>query len=296
MTLDVVICTRDRADDLGRCLASLAVQTTRPDRILVINSGRPLRSAAAAVEVVESDPGLPRQRNVALDLAEGDLVAFVDDDVELRADYFEHVLGWLVDNPQAIGVSGHIDNDVPFSAASRAFRRVFVLSTGDGLLQPSGDLIYLYHPSQPTRVHALSGSNMVWRRSVIEAIRFDEALHGYAYMEDVDFSLRAGVHGEMWMLPDAHLVHRKTETSRVPPREYVRQVIANGAYLFTKHQHAYELRRGAYARRVTGRSAAYIALAARRGSREPVLGLAQGLAALPAALRRGRLARCGQWP
>ena len=292
MTLDVAVCTRDRPDDLRRCLVSVAAQTAPPRRVLVVNSGRPLTSLDGTAEVVESESGLPRQRNLALGLLDGDLVAFLDDDVELDTEYLEHVLQWFDEHPETVGVSGSIDNDVPFSAASRYYRRMFSLSTGDGILRPSGDLIYLYHPGCPTRVDSLSGSNMVWRRSAIEPLQFDETLEGYAYMEDVDFSLRAGLRGDLWMLSDAHLVHHKTQASRVPPRAYVRQVIENGAYLFGKHRRAYPLRATAYARRVVGRSTAYVAVAARTRSLEPLLGLAQGVAAVPAALRRGRRASC----
>ena len=254
----------------------------------MVNGGRTLSPLGDWVEVAESEPGLPRQRNVALEALDGDLVAFLDDDVELHPGYFEHVLSWFAEHPDTVGASGHIDNDVPFSPASRAFRRAFSLSTGDGMLRPSGDSIYLYHPSHPTRVDAVSGSNMVWRRTTIELLRFDESLEGYAYMEDVDFSLRAGRHGELWMLPDAHLVHHKTQTSRVLPRAYVRQVFANGAYLFAKHRQTYPLRPIPYVRRVLGRSVAYVSAAATARSFEPLIGLAEGLAAIPAALRRGR--------
>jgi GT2 family glycosyltransferase len=290
VVLDVALCTRDRLEHLRRCLASVAAQTAPPRRVLVVNGGRPLDSLGTQVEVVDVEPSLPRQRNVALDILDGELVAFLDDDVELRPDYLERVRAWFEEHPATVGVSGHVDNDVPFSAASSAFRRTFSLSTGDGVLRPSCDVIYLQHPTVPTRVHAVSGSNMVWRRSALHGLRFDEALEGYAYMEDVDFSLRAGLRGELWMLPDARLLHDRTQTSRVPPRAYVRQVFTNGAYLFAKHRATYGLRSSAYARRVVGRSAAYVAVAARTRSPEPLIGLAQGVAAIPEALGRGRAA------
>jgi GT2 family glycosyltransferase len=255
-----------------------------------VNGGGTLDGLDEAVEIVSSAPGLPRQRNLALDLLDGELIAFFDDDVALGREYLERVVDLFVRRPTAVGVSGHIDNDAGFAAGSRAFRRAFSLSTGDGKLQPSGEAMYLRRPAAPTRVQTLSGSNMVWRRSALDGLRFDETLEGYAYMEDVDFSLRAALRGELWTLPDARLVHERTQTSRVPPRAYVRQVFANGAYLFAKHRKAYPLRSGAYARRVLGRAAFYVAVAARARSVEPLLGLAEGLASIPAALRRGHSA------
>jgi GT2 family glycosyltransferase len=283
-TLDVAICTKDRPQELELCLASLHAQTRTADRILVVDAGStPYKGEG--VEVVHASPGLTRQRNLALKLLEGDFVAFLDDDVELDARYLENVLGWLSRRGECVGVSGHIDSDVPFSPASLLYRRVFALGTADGRLKRSGDGIYLYHPRQATRVDFISGSNMVWRRSAIEGLQFDEALEGYGYMEDFDFSLRASPRGELWMLPDAHLVHRKTMTSRVPPRAYVRQVLANGAYLFAKHQSTYGLSRAALMRRLLGRALAYVALAIARRSMEPLMGVLYGIRDIPRLLR-----------
>jgi GT2 family glycosyltransferase len=147
--------------------------------------------------------------------------------------------------------------------------------------------MYRYHPEEPSRVDVLSGSNMVWRRDAVDGLEFDEALSGYAYMEDADFALRAGRRGDLWTLPNARLRHSKTTTSRVAYREYVRQVIVNGAYLYAKHRIARNLRPTAYARRLIGRCIAFAALATARRTIQPIGGILDGLAEVPRALRCG---------
>jgi GT2 family glycosyltransferase len=284
--LDVAICTKDRPQELELCLASLRAQTRPADRILVVDAGSTPYEGGGA-EVVRASPNLPQQRNLALKLLNGDFVAFFDDDVELDVSYLENVLRWLSTKPECVGVSGHIDNDIPFSPASRVYRRLFALGTADGRLKPSGDGIYLYHPHQSKRVDFISGSNMIWRRSAIEGLHFDETLEGYAYMEDLDFSLRASRGGELWMLSDAHLVHHRTPSSRGPRREYVRQVLSNGTYLFAKHQQAHGLSRTAFARRLVGRTIVFVGVAAAHRSREPLIGVLQGLREVPQKLDAG---------
>jgi GT2 family glycosyltransferase len=289
LTVDVAICTRDRPDELRSCLESVYTQTVRPQTTLVVNGGQPLGDHGEGVSVVASAPGLPRQRNVALALLTNDLVVFLDDDVELEPTYLQQIVEWFETHAECVGAGGHIVNDRPLSRSSILCRRAFNLGTGDGKLRASGDGLYLYHPMCPTLVDYLSGSNMAWRRNRIEGLRFDENLDGYGYMEDIDFSLAAAGRGELWMVPTARLLHAKTETARVSPGAYVRQVFANGAYLFAKHQRSQGLSGYAYAWRMTGRTAAYTASAVRNRSLELLLGVASGLHATRRMMQAGRI-------
>src|SRR5688572_29264099 len=68
-SVSVVICTRDRPEELARCLASLPQQTYPPREIIVVdNASRDLRTRevvrnAHAVYVREDRPGLDIARN-----------------------------------------------------------------------------------------------------------------------------------------------------------------------------------------------------------------------------------------
>lgn len=291
MAIDAVICTKDRPEELAACLRSLAGQSVPPARAIVVDASTAGAAgdepASLPVERHPSPPGLPRQRNLGLALARADLVAFLDDDVELEPGYLEAIGEWFEGHPDCVGASGHITNDPVRPASSRLFRRIFCLANDDGRLRASGDAAYLRHPVRPTRVDFVSGSNMVFRRDRVADLRFDEALEGYAYMEDVDFSLRARRRGELWMVPAARLAHHKTVTARIPPRPYVRQVFGNSAALFVKHREACGLRRLAFARRLAGRALAYLALSVAGRSWEPALGTALGLRDAAVRLRGG---------
>lgn len=86
--VSVVICTRDRAEELRRCLASLLRQSRVPDQVVVVDNAsrddgrtRVAALAAGADYVREDRPGLDIARNRGVRAAIGDIVAFTDDDV-----------------------------------------------------------------------------------------------------------------------------------------------------------------------------------------------------------------------
>ena len=85
----VVICTKDRPQDLERCLQSIAALEGLPIRLIVVENGpetvevQRLASIHGALYVSEPELGLDRARNRGLQCAETALVLFTDDDVEV---------------------------------------------------------------------------------------------------------------------------------------------------------------------------------------------------------------------
>ncbi len=105
-TIDLVVATLgDRRAELERLLASLAAQTYRRFRtILVDQSGGDALAAVASpggLELVHvrSDRGLSRARNAGLALASADLVAFPDDDCLYPPDLLERVARRFAEQP-----------------------------------------------------------------------------------------------------------------------------------------------------------------------------------------------------
>ena len=90
VSASVVICTRDRPDELAACLASLPGQSCRPREIIVVDNAsrdRRTRDVALAEGVIymrEDRPGLDVAPNTGVLRATSDIVAFTDDDVLLH--------------------------------------------------------------------------------------------------------------------------------------------------------------------------------------------------------------------
>jgi GT2 family glycosyltransferase len=97
----VVVCTRDRPDDLARALASLTAIRTAGCRVLVVDQSSGPETHAVVREVASRDErveylasgrtGLSASRNDGAALATGELVLFTDDDCEVGPDWVD---GW----------------------------------------------------------------------------------------------------------------------------------------------------------------------------------------------------------
>ena len=86
LTASIVICTRQRPQDLAACLKAIALEIAAGREVIVVDNGpdaetRAAANAAGVRYVVEPRPGLSRARNAGVCAATGDVVIFVDDDV-----------------------------------------------------------------------------------------------------------------------------------------------------------------------------------------------------------------------
>jgi len=113
LRFDLVTATVDRAAPLDELLGSLAAQTHRGFRLLVVDQNaddRVARLLASRPEIevlhLRSARGLSRARNVALPRLTGDLVAFPDDDCVYAPDLLEHVAGRFAADPALDGLAG----------------------------------------------------------------------------------------------------------------------------------------------------------------------------------------------
>jgi glycosyltransferase involved in cell wall biosynthesis len=254
MRTTVIICTKDRPDDLRAALRSLAAQTLRPDEVLVVDAGSepalddPLIEelrAAFPLRHLRAAPGLTKQRNLGIRESEGDILFFFDDDVVVEPDYLRAVMAAFAGDAEGkIGaVGGRITNAVPAGPLGRGeplrrfVRRFFLLSDlGDGRLKASGFPAQPHGLAEGRFIECLSGCGMAFRRAVFERAQFDEVLAGYSYMEDVDISQQVLALGyAIYYQPAARLAHNASPRARDAGVEIARMLVRNYAYLFRKH-------------------------------------------------------------
>jgi glycosyltransferase involved in cell wall biosynthesis len=112
-SLDLVVATVDRVDELGHLLDSLERQTHRGFRLLVVDQNGDDRlgevlGAHASLDVVRlrSGRGLSRARNAALGDVSGSVVAFPDDDCTFPDDVLERVGRRFAAEPALDGLTG----------------------------------------------------------------------------------------------------------------------------------------------------------------------------------------------
>ncbi len=85
LRLSVVICTRNRAALLERCLAAVAAQERPCDELVVVDNGSSDHTSeviarSPARRVFLSEPSIPLARNAGARAATGDIICYTDDD------------------------------------------------------------------------------------------------------------------------------------------------------------------------------------------------------------------------
>jgi len=174
MGITVVVCTRDRAVSLARCLASLARLDPPAAEVLVVDnaprdsSTKEVVAATPFRYVREDSPGLDRARNRGIAEARHDLIAFTDDDVEAEPGWLGALASAFQDSRIA-GVTGRVLPAVQETRAERLFQ-----AYGKGM--DKGDRPREFDPAvlapgDLLRTQAVGvGANMAFRRPALESI------------------------------------------------------------------------------------------------------------------------------
>ena len=172
-SISVIVPTYKRAEDLKRCLASLAVQSVPIHEVVIVYRQGDFETAvaiaefaaAASLPLVFAHPSTPGQiaaLNAGLDRATGDIIAITDDDAMPRKDWLARIETHFLKDSTLAGVGGrdflHIDG-----------RLVGGEEKTVGKLQWFGRTIGAHHLGVgPARdVDILKGVNMSYRRTAI---------------------------------------------------------------------------------------------------------------------------------
>ena len=245
-----VIATYNRAEDLLRTVESLAAQTVLPSQLCIVDSSGEAPSRAA-IEAVCAEAGLeldyhhpaPRgltvQRNVGIDRSKGDPVFFIDDDVALAPDCHEEILAefgrW---GPELGGVRATPVRPARPSRLTILYRRFFGIGgwwpEASGKIRPGFYAEGVSDSKGVRKVEYFNGWFMAYRRQVFEHERFDEALAGYGYKEDIDFSYRVSRRYTLVQTPKARCDHLKSPAARLNSHNLQRMNLANQFYLHRK--------------------------------------------------------------
>ncbi|MDP9431959.1 MAG: glycosyltransferase [Actinomycetota bacterium] len=128
-TAAVVVCTRDRPQQLRTCLRSLRSLTRPPDELVVVDNGSATDATRRAAEEVgatyvrEPRPGLSRARDAGIAATTSDVVAFTDDDVQVHPEWLGRLLAGFR-TPDVLAVTGLVLPASLDSAAEQAFEDV----------------------------------------------------------------------------------------------------------------------------------------------------------------------------
>ncbi len=220
-SLTVAICTKDRPDNVARCLNSL-LRLQLPDvffEIVVIDNApsddrtQTLVSTLSTVRYVqEPKPGLNFARNRALKEASTELLAFLDDDVVVDRQWLKGLMTAWAENPDAAACTGLV---LPYELKTEAqilFERRG--GFGRGFEKIRYGQVLPNNPLYPCGAGIFgAGCNMTFRRDVLLKLGgFDDALDTGAPLPgggDLDMFYRVIRSGNAFVYEPQYLVYHQ---------------------------------------------------------------------------------------
>ena len=269
MKFSLIICTYQRPEALLTLLNSVREQSLYPDQVIVVDGSEDNRSKDELdknkfsnleyFKVSSEERGLTKQRNIGVDkLHENiDIACFLDDDIVLTPHYFQNLITGFNRFPDAVGFGGYILDETNWEKKNGTInydefeidgfvrklgsrnllrKRLGLLSNKPPGIMPdfSNGLAVSFLP--PTgeiyEVEYFMGGAAAYNTSIFRKIKFSSYFEGYGLYEDMDFCLRAGSYGKLYVNTAATLYHYHEASGRPDYFKYGQMVINNGWYVW----------------------------------------------------------------
>lgn len=230
---------------------------TASEDILKSNSFKNLRY----FKVSEADRGLTKQRNFGISkLKDSETIAcFLDDDIILKADYFQKLIETYNEHPQALGVGGYIINDTHWKTIAKDYNTPITEFSFDGFSRPDssrfvlrkrlglnadsppahlpefshGRSVSFLPPSHKTYpVEQIMGGVSSFKTEILKKYPFSEYFEGYGLYEDADYTLRLSSIGKLYVNTSAQCEHHHNASGRPNQYHYGKMVVKNGWYVW----------------------------------------------------------------
>lgn len=240
--ISVVISTYNRIDTIRDTIRSLLVQEYPAFEVIVVNgpstdgTDRYLAGLGKLIKTIAiEDRNLSVSRNRGIDLAAGDVVAFIDDDAVADPHWLKDLAQVYQTEPDVGGVGGLVyDNSgtklqYNYSACFRRGQTDFDIEPPfDRYLNPGADP-FLY----------LQGTNCSFRRDALLAIGgFNEAIE--YFHDETEVCMRVIDHGlRLVALRSAAVIHRYA-----PSHIRDRKKVVFDPYTSVKNQHLFAIQNG----------------------------------------------------
>lgn len=214
MTTSVAVVTYNRARTISSCVDSLERQSLLPNEIIILDSsnnretGEILKDRNVVYRHAQGRLYQPQARNLSLNIANGDIIAFLDDDVVCSRGWLENIIeGFSYDN--TVGVGGPTIN---CDQTLRPLRKIKISERNQNFFTSYGDIRFVgpWVPPKPTRTELMGGGNMSFLTTKLKEVGgFDEHYgRGGAFREETDPQILLIKRGYKFMyMPKAIVFH-----------------------------------------------------------------------------------------
>lgn len=251
MKISIIIPTYSRAKALERCIKSILQQTHLPDEIIIIDDGE-LKKLPFLEEFVskginyvykkKKKKGVVDSRNIGSDIANGDIVFLLEDDVVLFPDYVEQIIKVYEKFPDVKGVGGVIAEKKSKNWLAEIYSYFFLLSSfRPARVLPSGFDTFDFSEkkiSKLQQVEFLAGGVCSFKKEVFKEFKFSMKYQdktGYAQGEDREFGFRVSRKYKLMLNPEAKVYHFREPKAKLEARRRTRNFILSRFIFFKEH-------------------------------------------------------------
>ena len=219
-----VIVPMYRGEYITKLVEHLNKQNLKDFEVIIVDSGENRGDAIHNLcdfklkYLFKGDIGAAKARNIGIQYARGDIIAFTDDDCQPDADWLMNAKSYF-ENDSLVGLEGYIYTD-----ASKINDPKYRIVTNRGF-EGIGFMT----------------ANLFIRRDIVEKIGgFDERFDKPHFREDTDFAWRAEIYGDVTFAKNVRVFHppllRKLKGESKKDRD---RFFINDALLFVKHPEKY---------------------------------------------------------
>jgi len=248
--ISVVIPTLKRPVSLVHAVTSVLEQKYLPDELIIVDQSVDKQSYIAIERLYKNfdvtpkliylhEPevsGLTEAKQRGVEVAKGDIISFLEDDVVLHQQYLENSMSVFKSNHKVMGCCGVISNvysGILYEYLFKLFHRgIFYdsrLNIGKNRdCQGLGELL-------PSRY--LSGGISCYRKEVFEKVKFD-TVNDFFMLEDIDFSTRAAdFFGDecFFISTNMCLEHHMSQINRMQLKERWQRKLREYITFYKKH-------------------------------------------------------------
>jgi len=175
------------------------------------------------------NPHLTQARNAGLSKAIGDIVLYLDDDVEITKDTLNGHLKAYTD-PKVVGVAGRVIND------DETVPQISNVETGKTNLLKTF-FLQQFWSTKEQRVDFPYGCNMSYRTFTLRKIGGFDSFFSRIF-DEIDMGLRMNKEGNMLFVPSTLVYHHKAKSGGIRHDEEQKKqelIFKNYGYIIRKH-------------------------------------------------------------